>query len=519
MRRKARTATAATVGLCALVAAAGCSSTAEISRGVTVSEASLAPGPGGWVEGGTSAPGGFVGSSAGTPISGSGVATGPLGGSTPSAGPMSSAGAPGGRATTAIPRTGVGWDAKTVYIGVPTEEDVHRYAGSLGINFDPGSVEADVRAVVADLNARGGLFGRRIVPVFHDNATADLQADPDRAAQENCTFFTEDHRVVAVLNAIPILDTENWHACLQRHHTPLLTGTSVLYDDEAAKNYGPHVWSTLMPNMTGFAADWMTHLRREQYFVGWNTTLGAPGSAPAKVGILMPDTAVSQRLTKVMAARLRQLGVPVASDYAYQDSIASYGGDMSAAVLRFKAAGVTHVLSLPPIALALGVFMQTAEQQRYRPRYALSSVTVATPLAANVPKEQLKGSLGIGWVPGIDVDDAHDPGRSPAQRECEAALKRGGLSFAGDADRTALSVAFAVCDLVKLVVQGTRRSGGLSPEHLARGIAEVGPSFLPAATFGSGLGSKSRFLPDVVRDLHYDTACSCFRYRGGGQQL
>jgi len=418
----------------------------------------------------------------------------------------------------AIPDKGIGWDARAVYIGIPTAEDVHQYAGSLGISFDPGSVESDAKAVIADLNAKGGLFGRRLVPVFHDNATSDLVTNPDAAAQQNCAAFTEDRRVVAVFNAVPNIDTDNWHACLQQHRTPLLNGSSSLYDSTSFRQYGPYVWNTLEPNMSAFVPGWVSHLQRLSFFAGWDTRAGAPGSAPVKIGILMPDTRVGQRLAQAMKARLNQLGLPTV-EYAYQDAVSSYGGDMSAAVLRFSSGGVTHVLSTPPIAAAKLVFMQTAEQQRYRPRYAMSSVDNPSAFVENAPAAQLSGALGVGWAPGVDVDTAHDPGPTGAQRECLAILKRSGQSFAGDARRTALMLAFDVCTSLKLLVAAAQRAGGLDPARLAQGMASVGPGFPTAHTFHSGLSATNPAMPDQVRDIVYTPSCSCFTYRGGTRRL
>jgi ABC-type branched-subunit amino acid transport system substrate-binding protein len=505
---------------CSVALVTGCGSTVGVSRTVTAGGDGLESGTGlpptFGLSGSPEAPSGGAPSS--SAASGDSTRTnGDAGGLVPGQPKGGGGGQPPG-SPAGIPAKGVGWDARSIYIGIPTGEDVHQYAGSLGISFDPGSLEADAKAVIADLNAKGGLFGRRLVPVFHDNATSDLVANPDAAAQRNCTAFTEDRPVVAVFNAVPNIDTENWHACLQQHSTPLLNGSSSLYDTTSFRQYGPYVWNTLEPNMSTFVPGWVTHLQRLSYFAKWDTRAGGPGSAPAKVGILMPDTRVSQRLAHVMKARLNQLGLPTV-EYAYQDAVSSYGGDMSAAVLRFNSSGVTHVLSIPPIAAAKLVFMQTAEQQRYRPRYGMSSVDNPTAFVSNAPGAQLSGALGSGWLPGVDVDTAHDPGQTPAQRECSAIFKRAGLSFAGDGRRTALMLAFDACTSLKLLVAAARSAGGLAPVSLANGIASIGSGFPTAQTFHSGLSSTSPAMPDEVRDLVYMPSCGCFAYRGGTRRL
>lgn len=501
---------------CIAALVAGCGSTAQVSGTASaggdglraepgLSSTSQPPGSGdiGGGGGGTTAVG-----SVGTPTGADAV----MGGIS-QAGPSAAANGRRPGSPSAIPAKGFGWDTTSVYVGIPTEEDVHQYAGSLGINFDPGSLEEDAKAVIADVNAKGGLFGRRVVPVFHDNATSDLESNPQAAAQRNCTAFTEDHQVIAVFNAVPTLDTDNWHACLQSHHTPLVNGSSSLYDSISFKQFGPYLWNTIEPNMSVFAPRWVSELKRLAYFSKWNTTAGGPGSAAVKVGILMPDAAVSQRIAREMKDRLVRLGLPVV-EYAYHDSVSNYGGDMSSAVLRFASSGVTHVLSLPPIALAKVVFMQTAEQQRYRPRYAMSSVDNPLAFVSNVPKEQLSGGLGVGWIPAVDVDTAHDPGQTAPQRECLTALKRGGQTFAGDTRRVAMMAAFDICTSLKLIVAAGESAQGFDAQHLARGIGSIGFGFPTAPTFHSGLSPTNPAMPDQVRTLAYSPQCGCFTYQG-----
>ena len=99
------------------------------------------------------------------------------------------------------------------------------------------------------------------------------------------------------------------------------------------------------------------------------------------------------------------------------------GSESQAETLRFASAHVTHVLSLPPIEADQALFMQNAEQQRYRPRYGFTSYSLPLTVQQNpqvVPRAQLVGTLGVGWEPTNDVDAAHDPGQNPGQERCLA---------------------------------------------------------------------------------------------------
>lgn len=183
---------------------------------------------------------------------------------------------------------------------------------------------------------------------------------------------------------------------------------------------------------------------------------------------------------------------------------------MSSAVLQFRGRGVTHVLSTDGGAL-LG-FMLSADDQGYRPRYGLSSfLTPAALLEGTAPARQLVGSVGAGWSPSVDVTDARDPGDTgPGETFCKKVLAEGGQTFKGQ--RLAEAVAFAFCDGLRLIADSARAGGGLTGRQVAAGMQVAGPRLQSAFGFGNGFGKGRSFLPGAVRDLAYDTGCSCFAY-------
>lgn len=413
---------------------------------------------------------------------------------------------------------GVGWDAHTVNIGVPTEEDLQRYLGTVGISFNPGSIQGDVRAIAADLNAKGGLFGRKILPLFHDNSTTSLQSNPEAAAQANCSDFTQDHHVIAVLNGVTPIDTDAFRQCLKQHRVPLLSIGYATYDDEIYRQFGPYLWTTAMPDLSRFIPGYVSDLATATYFSGWDTKASRPAGTPAKVGLLEPDTRFGHVTATLLQAALRSHGILVEAPFFYTENGSSYGSDMSSAVLKFNTAGVTHILDITNVAAPVLVFAQTAQRQRYFPRYGMSSWLLpsqaATIFAQSGIQAQLNGSIGVGWTPGGDVNTAQDPGETPAQRECRNILARGGQTFAGDGQRYALFVGYVLCDAIRLLVTGALDSRDLTPDAIAAGIARAGSRVPVAATFKNGSSSTTRALPSAFRDLYYTNTCSCFEYRG-----
>lgn len=496
---------------CGTTVPSGAASTSSLDQGLT------GAGPG------TDPPTGAAASGPGAPaqqsLTGGATGRGAPASSGPGRGVGSSSEPPGapGAAPTSLSPTGPGWDTTSVYVGVPTQEDLGAYLGALGISFDPGSIQADVRAIAADVNARGGVLGRRLVPVFHDNRTTDVSGNPSGTAQENCSAFTQDRKVIAVLNGIAPIEGESFLQCMKAARTPLLSMGYSVYDDDVFRRYGPHLRTTLVPGVSRFVPSYVTALSRAGYFGGWDAATATAASTPAVVGLLEPDTAMGRKVAALLETAMQRAGVEVGATYFYKEDASSYGADMSAAILRFRNAGVTHMIDITNVAAAVLIFAQTAQQQRYFPRYGMTSWllpdTAAQTFRDSGISQQLHGAIGVGWTPGGDVDVEHDPGETAPQRACRQVMAKAGLDYSGQQKRFALHTAWVLCDAIGLLVAAAERGGGLSPESLARGMG-AGAPLVPAVTFSNGLSASSPSLPAAYREIHYDTGCTCFVYRG-----
>jgi len=425
-------------------------------------------------------------------------------------------------AQSVLTTSGPGWDKSSIYFGVSTEEDLSRTLGAAGISFYPGSIQGDVRAIVADLNARGGLLGRKLVPVFHDNAAADVSSNPEVAAQENCAAFTQDRHVVAVLNPIAPIESDSYLQCMKNAHTSLLSIGYSTYADDVYRKFGPYLYTTLTPNVSRFVPSYIPALKDAGYFGGWDANSSKAKSGPAVVGILEPDTSSGHTLAALQSTALKRAGIKVGSTYFYREDSTTYGSDMSAAVLSFRNAGVSHLLDITNVAAGVLIFAETAQQQRFFPRYGMTSWllpdTAASVFAQAGISQQLNGAIGIGWTPGGDVNAAHDPGKTAPQRACEQALARQGITYSANTQRFALNTAWALCDDVNLLVAAATRGGGLSPEALRIGL-EALSSFQPAVTFSNGLSVTNHSVPGSDRALVFDPACDCFAYKGPARSV
>jgi hypothetical protein len=300
-------------------------------------------------------------------------------------------------------------------------------------------------------------------------------------------------------------DTASFRACMAMAQTLVLsTSLLPLDDDTLGRQRGSYLASLAAP-WNRYAPALVQSLQAQGYFQPWDTTAGGPGHKPVRAGIIAADTPQARSAVRWLSGSLAR-GGHAATSYFYTSS-----QDQQAAVLRFSSSGVTHVFALDNI---MFLFMQNAESQRYRPRYAINSLNAPSLLlAGTAPKAQLVGALGLGWMPKVDVDAMHEPaGRLiPGASTCDAVMDKRGPRYAAD-KRFAIQYFYAFCDMFRFLVAAATEAG-LAPEGLRSAVTQMGkvPS---AATFRNGLG-KGRFsVPAGAVDLRWDAPCQCFRYSG-----
>lgn len=452
--------------------------------------------------GGAGAPAGVVGggvaagrtdrSGAGSVSTGSGTATTTGSGAGPAKG-------------SAAAVSGPGFDAKTVAIGFVTQQGATAAAAAAGANqIDYGDSQAQAKAVVAALNKRGGVLGRKIVPVFYDVKTSD---DRQTSTQAACTRFTQDARVVSVVNTVAAIDKDNLYGCLAKQSIPIVSASNLPSDTQRFRTYPSTYYTSTNPALDAVTSTWVNRLGTLKYFTGWNAATGSPGTAPVKTAVIYPDTATGRRLLGTLKAALKRAGFAPDTTAGYDATQPDFGtGAVANAVLTFRQAGVTHVFSIDGV---VQVFMSAADQQGYRPRYALNSYVQPQLLQQLEPASQLNGSIGIGWQPGLDVDAAHDPGKGPGEAACKKVMKDAGQDLS---NRAAELVALATCDGFELFADAMNAGGGFSATAIQAGAERLRGRLPVASVFLNGIAPGRHWIPGVYRDLQYVGSCSCFQY-------
>lgn len=432
---------------------------------------------------------------------GGGAAVGPGAAGSAATGPV--AGAPGrpaaagaGPASSGASIPGV--TATTITIGVlaadPQANTTLENAGFGAASL--GDEPASWRSMADEVNARGGIAGRRVELVFH---LVNLTDPPATQGQQACARFTEDSKVAAVLSGYYYSSA---HSCLSRKGVPALLGT----------NYGV---DTTLAKETGTVVAWATPLldRLATALPGAFRAMGRLRAGTA-AGIFVTDAPAFTRSAAVLEAALEHQGVTVVTQTVRDSDSGDYGAaasDASAAVLRFRSAGVTEVLFVSHNAFEPTLFMQAASSQGYEPTYLLSTQQYPGSLVGLAPASQLDGALAVGWAPAVDLSSGYDA--SPRAQACLQALKKRGRTYSGASQAL---VGLLACDGMDLLQRAVQGAGGLtSRDAVLRNATDPGSGFVSAVTIATSFPGGRRDGVAAYRPMAYATDCGCFRYTGG----
>jgi hypothetical protein len=243
-------------------------------------------------------------------------------------------------------------------------------AAAFGASLGNTVSETDVdNAVVAGLNAGGGVDGHPIVPVYADTDTGSTSWDANFAAA--CASFTQDHHVQAVLGYVFNFDP-SFESCLAKRNIAHLS-TSFNIPDVSTLRHLPLLVALSTPRIErrsrekidgGLATGVITKASRLGFLLD-----SCPGTEEAWNQVTKPYI-LSKGLT---IASVQQLGCARGEGDA-----ASEAGQAGNAVLQYRTARVDRLMfdavSEGP---ALFVLANAAESQGWHPMYIVSSLANA----------------------------------------------------------------------------------------------------------------------------------------------
>jgi hypothetical protein len=424
----------------------------------------------------------------------------------PSSGPPPPSSGPPRSSPTASAPQGITDDEITIGFAASRNSNAANEAiGAEGVTT--GRTEEYVRIVVEDLNATGGVAGRTVVPVVHVFDATSTATNTEQA-QAACSTWTEDNTVFAVASSAQLPDT--LRACLEQKGVPLISSGLSASDAQTFQQF-PHLIEVSGLRLDRIAATQIPALHAQGYFKPL-----APATE-TKIGLLTYDRPAYQRAVETtVKPALAGLGLQIDEQVAISpgETRADTGpqvAQINNSVLRFRSAGVTHMLILEQDASLAFFFMNSAENQRYRPRYGLHSQNGGQVIAGLVPAGQLSGAVGIGWISLFDIPAA-DNQDTPGGQRCVEIMKNGGREFA---DQNAKFVAFNYCDVARYLQDAAAAApGALTIDTLIRG-GESLRNFSAGNTFATSFGPDKHDGAAAYRDTRFFDDCTCFKYTSG----
>lgn len=506
--------------LLALALTAACGSTVQVRGSATVAGTLAGPnGLGGSTNPAAAPSAGTTGSSgtSGPSLSGStgfgpgGLASGTTGVATGTGG-GSATGSTGG---TSSSQPGI--TATSVYVGFVYDKNAGAVNQAAGVgSITSGDTRANTNAVVKDINAHGGLGGRKLVPVWANfDSTSTQTLDQQDAAV--CQQFTQDSpRVFAVDQA----DREPYRQCLSQAGVVMLSN-GLPEAGAALMRRHPTFIEQGYPNLDRLAAYYLSPLVDQHYFTPWDSLNAQPAAAGVvKVGVLTYDDPIfREAVDTYLVPALKRLGYdPVVARIAPIATASDYSAQAAAvksAQLTFASDGVTHVIPFESNGGLSTLFLPTARAQAYYPRYGVYTGSASEALLESgvVEAKQMNGAVGFGWVPALDLPAADNPANgtysNANRRHCLQVMKDNGITFtSGNAEAIALNT----CASLYLMKAAFDRR--IAPAAFISTVESLGTSYQKAGGLGEDFQPGRQDPDNKAYAWAYVPACTCFRYHG-----
>jgi hypothetical protein len=187
---------------------------------------------------------------------------------------------------------------------------------------------------------------------------------------------------------------------------------------------------------------------------------------------------------------------------------------VQSAVLAMQSRNAKVVASLSSGGI-MGFFLGDADQQKYYPRYLLSSNDGPVGAPAAEKNGQLKGAMVIGTIPQLDVDLYARPAlySDPTFNTCRTINKH----VRNSDNTTNFQIAQRVCQALLLLQTAAKGYGGsvITGTNLRDGIRALGSRLSAGTTYRTLFGPNKLWAPSAYRPMHYDEANHVFTYDSG----
>jgi ABC-type branched-subunit amino acid transport system substrate-binding protein len=409
-------------------------------------------------------------------------------------GPSGGAGTGEGAAQQPRTATDRGVTADAIKVGFTLIDTGGLSQVGVGIGVTAEQQEAAWRAYVKDINKRGGINGRQVVPVF---AKFDpLDQDSQRKA---CLRLTQDEKVFAVgggFNAPVAI------SCVTRENqTPLFSGFPGTLDEIYQQSNGLFV--TFYP-------------RASRLMDITVAALDAAGKLKGRtIGILNtfandPNGTTGEALEKSLKAR----GHNVKRRVNLSADSGTASSQVSVEVSQFQREGINTVFLLNGVVSATQ-FVQQADNQGYLPAYHMTDWSNNNNdfVVQNMPRS-FEGTIGTTHTTGNGNKMPAGPENAQSARCRKVYDQNSGRKLAarGTAEYGATTQA---CDAVLAFEKAAKAAGTQLTRRRIAAAVQTLDSF-PIANWGPGrFGSGKPDFSDQVRFHVFRSACKCWEPSGG----
>lgn len=364
--------------------------------------------------------------------------------------------------------------------------------GRIGITVpgvDPEQQREAFEAFMADVNQRGGIHGRKLVGVYE---VFDVLSQDD---MRRACLAIRDHKPFAVAASGGFYGPAM--LCItEEGKTPLINQGSQGTPSEYMRRSGG-LLVTMYPEGDRVMLNWVAELDRLGKLKG------------KKIGI------VSQETTNPNDTVIGGSLVPALKRFGYTPThITRLSADQSAAasqmpieVQQMSRQGVDLVM-LTTTTLASSQFVQTADNQAYRPQYTLTDwASMNNDTSNQSMPDSYHGTIGItSYKTG-----EHRVGikEGPEEQDCRRVYEKYTKRQLAEWGQNENGLTLSNCTTFRAFVRGAELAGrALTRTSFSRGVQAIGD--FPMAMWGRGTFKPNKLdAADQVRTIEWRADCRC----------